>query len=147
MCSSLPTDLEEVQQCLFSDSLVTVSDTGRVLGEFCINIQRTIHNNQPCFLVHANSHGAIDNIPCGTSVTGESRLMHRKKKSTFALSFFLTMIMRCAANKQTSIPWQDMLPLVLKHWNRTITNMWRYLTTTFFVSAQYGTLTGVPSQI
>ncbi|XP_041933967.1 ciliogenesis-associated TTC17-interacting protein isoform X1 [Alosa sapidissima] len=63
-------ELEEVQRCLFVDSLVSVSDTGKELGEFCINIQKTVHNNQPCFLVHANSHGAIDNIPCGTSITG-----------------------------------------------------------------------------
>lgn len=82
MCSSLLTELEEVQRCLFADSLVTVSDTGRELGEFCISIQKTIHNNQPCFLVHANSHGAIDNIPCGTSITGESRLMWTKNKSS-----------------------------------------------------------------
>ncbi|XP_042562179.1 ciliogenesis-associated TTC17-interacting protein [Clupea harengus] len=63
-------ELEDVQRCLFADSLVTVSDTGRELGEFCISIQNTVHNNQPCFLVHANSHGAIDSIPCGTSITG-----------------------------------------------------------------------------
>lgn len=91
MCSFLPSELEEVQQCLFADSLVTVSDTGRELGEFCINIQKTIHNNQPCFLVHANSHGAIDNIPCGTSITGESRLL---------TVYFLWLVMTCAANKK-----------------------------------------------
>ena len=23
----------------------------------------------PCLMVHANSHGSIDNVPCGTSIT------------------------------------------------------------------------------
>ncbi|KAL2102772.1 hypothetical protein ACEWY4_001940 [Coilia grayii] len=63
-------ELDEVQQCLFPDSLVTVSDTGKELGELCISIQKTVHKSQLCFLIHANSHGAIDSIPCGTSITG-----------------------------------------------------------------------------
>ncbi|KAG5852456.1 ciliogenesis-associated TTC17-interacting protein [Anguilla anguilla] len=62
-------DLKELQQCLFADTLVTVSDTGRELGEFTITVQNATYDNQPCYHVHANSHGSIDNIPCGTSVT------------------------------------------------------------------------------
>ncbi|XP_062852915.1 ciliogenesis-associated TTC17-interacting protein isoform X1 [Trichomycterus rosablanca] len=60
---------KEVDQCLFVDSLETVSDTGRQLGEFCLSVQKASYNDEPCYLVHANSHGAIDNIPCGTSIT------------------------------------------------------------------------------
>uniref|UniRef100_W5L8H7 Ciliogenesis-associated TTC17-interacting protein n=1 Tax=Astyanax mexicanus TaxID=7994 RepID=W5L8H7_ASTMX len=59
----------EVDQCLFADSLVTISDSGRELGEFSVSIQKASYENEPCYMVHANSHGAIDNIPCGTSIT------------------------------------------------------------------------------
>ncbi|XP_050418130.2 ciliogenesis-associated TTC17-interacting protein [Patella vulgata] len=54
---------------MFDDKLVTISDTGKELGEFCVTIEPTKHCNQDCFLVHANSHGAIDGVPCGTSIT------------------------------------------------------------------------------
>ncbi|XP_026989455.2 ciliogenesis-associated TTC17-interacting protein isoform X1 [Tachysurus fulvidraco] len=60
---------KDVDQCLFVDSMVTVSDTGRELGEFCVSVQKASYNEEPCYLVHANSHGTIDNIPCGTSIT------------------------------------------------------------------------------
>ncbi|XP_006636372.2 ciliogenesis-associated TTC17-interacting protein [Lepisosteus oculatus] len=59
---------EELQQCLFADSLVTVSDTGRELGEFTVTVENAVYNNEMCYLIHANSHGSIDDIPCGTSV-------------------------------------------------------------------------------
>uniref|UniRef100_A0AAY4AJ28 Ciliogenesis-associated TTC17-interacting protein n=2 Tax=Denticeps clupeoides TaxID=299321 RepID=A0AAY4AJ28_9TELE len=58
----------ELQKCLFTDSLVAVSASGRELGEFCISVQKAGYNEEPCYLVHANSHGLIDGIPCGTSV-------------------------------------------------------------------------------
>ncbi|XP_036401868.1 ciliogenesis-associated TTC17-interacting protein [Megalops cyprinoides] len=61
--------VKELEQCLFADSLVTVSDTGRELGEFSITVQKVTYDNEPCYHVHANSHGTIDNIPCGTSIT------------------------------------------------------------------------------
>ncbi|KAM9482308.1 ciliogenesis-associated TTC17-interacting protein [Clarias gariepinus] len=60
---------KHVDQCLFVDSMVTVSETGKELGEFCVSVQKASYNDEPCYLVHANSHGAIDNIPCGTSIT------------------------------------------------------------------------------
>ncbi|KAG2459689.1 CATIP protein, partial [Polypterus senegalus] len=60
---------EELQLSLFADSLVTVSDTGRELGEFTITIQQGYYHDEECFLIHANSHGSIDDIPCGTSIT------------------------------------------------------------------------------
>lgn len=59
----------ELDQCLFVDSLVTVSDSGKELGEFCIGVQKDRYEDESCYMVHANSHGAIDNIPCGTSIT------------------------------------------------------------------------------
>jgi len=54
---------------MFEDHLVTTSDTGKELGEFKITIEPAKHKGQECFLVHANSHGAIDGVPCGTSIT------------------------------------------------------------------------------
>ncbi|XP_023695765.1 ciliogenesis-associated TTC17-interacting protein isoform X1 [Paramormyrops kingsleyae] len=58
----------ELDRCLFADSLITVSDTGRELGEFTITMQNAVYNNEQCYLLHANSHGSIDDIPCGTSI-------------------------------------------------------------------------------
>lgn len=46
-----------------------MSESGRELGEFTVSINRVKKNHQDCFLVHANSHGTIDGVPCGTSVT------------------------------------------------------------------------------
>lgn len=54
---------------MFEDHLVTTSDTGKELGEFKVTIEPVKHKGQECFLVHANSHGAIDGVPCGTSIT------------------------------------------------------------------------------
>ncbi|XP_076471459.1 ciliogenesis-associated TTC17-interacting protein-like [Babylonia areolata] len=54
---------------MFDDNLVTVSDTGKELGEFTVTIEPTKFRGQECFLIHANSHGAIDGVPCGTSIT------------------------------------------------------------------------------
>lgn len=54
---------------MFEDHLATVSDTGRELGEFAVSIEPTKHKGVECFLIHANSHGAIDGVPCGTSIT------------------------------------------------------------------------------
>ncbi|KAL5006484.1 hypothetical protein ScPMuIL_015290 [Solemya velum] len=54
---------------LFNDDLVTVSDTGKELGEFSVSVEPTKHRGYECFLIHANSHGSIDNVPCGTSIT------------------------------------------------------------------------------
>lgn len=60
---------EDLVDLLYTDSLVTTSDTGKELGEFTVSIELTRHSGQECLLIHANSHGAIDNVPMGTSVT------------------------------------------------------------------------------
>ncbi|MFT7818103.1 ciliogenesis-associated TTC17-interacting protein [Arapaima gigas] len=59
----------DLQRCVFADSLVTLSDSGGELGEFTVTVQTSSHEHEPCFVVHANSHGFIDDIPCGTSIT------------------------------------------------------------------------------
>ena len=60
---------DDYKYLMFEDHLATVSDTGKELGEFSVSIEPTKHKGQECFLVHANSHGAIDGVPCGTSIT------------------------------------------------------------------------------
>ncbi|MEQ2297297.1 hypothetical protein AMECASPLE_033393 [Ameca splendens] len=60
---------EELQRCVFPESLVAMSDGGRVLGEFSVSVEFTRRVLQPCLLLHAQSHGAIDGSPCGTTVT------------------------------------------------------------------------------
>ncbi|CAN9503255.1 unnamed protein product [Ophioblennius macclurei] len=60
---------EELQRCVFSDSLVAVSEGGRSLGNFDVVVEFTRKAEQPCLLVHGQSHGAIDDCPCGTTVT------------------------------------------------------------------------------
>lgn len=54
---------------LFSDSLVTTSQTGREIGEMTVTVENTTWRGEPCYLVHANSHGSVDQVPIGTSVT------------------------------------------------------------------------------
>uniref|UniRef100_A0A3B4Z132 Ciliogenesis-associated TTC17-interacting protein n=1 Tax=Stegastes partitus TaxID=144197 RepID=A0A3B4Z132_9TELE len=59
----------ELQKCLFADSLVTVSEGGRDLGKFSVRVEFGRRVQQLCLLLHAQSHGAIDDSPCGTTVT------------------------------------------------------------------------------
>ncbi|XP_043097684.1 ciliogenesis-associated TTC17-interacting protein [Puntigrus tetrazona] len=63
--SIAPGDLD---QCLFADSLVTVSDSGRELGDFSVSVTKASYNHELCYLLHANSHGTVDDVPCGTSI-------------------------------------------------------------------------------
>ncbi|XP_074659702.1 ciliogenesis-associated TTC17-interacting protein-like [Tubulanus polymorphus] len=61
---------EDFKYLAFGDSLVTTSDTGKEVGEFGVSIELTTHSSGvDCFLIHANSHGVVDNVPCGTSIT------------------------------------------------------------------------------
>ncbi|XP_005804656.1 ciliogenesis-associated TTC17-interacting protein [Xiphophorus maculatus] len=60
---------EELQKCVFSESLLVMSDCGGVLGEFSMSVELTHRALEPCVILHARSHGAIDGSPCGTSVT------------------------------------------------------------------------------
>ncbi|XP_076872033.1 ciliogenesis-associated TTC17-interacting protein [Brachyhypopomus gauderio] len=65
----------DVDRCLFVDSLVITSDTERELGEFCVNVQTGSYNEAPCYVVQANSHGTVDGVPCGTSISAYLSLM------------------------------------------------------------------------
>ncbi|XP_034744710.1 ciliogenesis-associated TTC17-interacting protein isoform X2 [Etheostoma cragini] len=59
----------ELLKCVFPDSLVTLSEGGRVLGQFSVTVEFARRVQQPCMLLHAQSQGAIDDSPCGTTVT------------------------------------------------------------------------------
>lgn len=61
-------ETHDFERVLFDDNLITCSDTGKVLGEYEVSISPAVNQGRECFLLHANSHGAIDNIPCGTSI-------------------------------------------------------------------------------
>lgn len=63
----------ELPKCVFADSLVTVSEGGRDLGKFIMTVEFARRAQQPCMLLHAQSQGAIDDSPCGTTVTGEGQ--------------------------------------------------------------------------
>ncbi|MEE6488839.1 hypothetical protein FKM82_015404 [Ascaphus truei] len=65
--------LEELQLCMFTESLLTISDSGKELGSFTVSVQPGHYEiegfaQDKCFLVHATSQGTIDDTPCGTSV-------------------------------------------------------------------------------
>lgn len=63
----------ELQRCVFADSLVTVSEGGRALGNFTFTVEFARKDQQPCMLLHAQSQGTIDQCPCGTTVTGKGK--------------------------------------------------------------------------
>uniref|UniRef100_A0A3P9MZ36 Ciliogenesis-associated TTC17-interacting protein n=2 Tax=Poecilia reticulata TaxID=8081 RepID=A0A3P9MZ36_POERE len=48
---------------------MVMSDSGGVLGEFSVSVEFTHRALEPCLILHARSHGAIDGSPCGTTVT------------------------------------------------------------------------------
>ncbi|KAJ0041675.1 hypothetical protein NL108_008521, partial [Boleophthalmus pectinirostris] len=56
-------------RCVFTDYLVSLSESGRNLGKFTVCVELACKAQQPCMLVHAQSQGAIEESPCGTTVT------------------------------------------------------------------------------
>uniref|UniRef100_A0A1A7WN50 Ciliogenesis-associated TTC17-interacting protein n=2 Tax=Iconisemion striatum TaxID=60296 RepID=A0A1A7WN50_9TELE len=59
----------ELQRCMFSESLVVMSESSRDLGTFSVAVEFSHRAQQPCMLLHAQSQGVIDGSPCGTTVT------------------------------------------------------------------------------
>ncbi|XP_068197230.1 ciliogenesis-associated TTC17-interacting protein [Antennarius striatus] len=59
----------ELQRCVFSESLVTVSEAGRHLGRFRVSVELAHLAGRACVMLRAQSEGAIDDAPCGTTVT------------------------------------------------------------------------------
>ena len=58
----------EVKSILFTDSLVTVSETGKIVGSFNVIITPARCQGTDCFKVEAMSQGIIDGVPCGTGI-------------------------------------------------------------------------------
>uniref|UniRef100_A0A3B3THQ7 Ciliogenesis-associated TTC17-interacting protein n=1 Tax=Poecilia latipinna TaxID=48699 RepID=A0A3B3THQ7_9TELE len=48
---------------------MVMSESGGILGEFSVSVEFTHRALEPCVILHARSHGAIDGSPCGTTVT------------------------------------------------------------------------------
>ncbi|XP_076018387.1 ciliogenesis-associated TTC17-interacting protein [Genypterus blacodes] len=69
LCFMASIEPTELQKCVLSDSLVTMSEGGRDLGEFTMTVEFTRRFQLPCILLRAHSQGAIDDCPCGTAVT------------------------------------------------------------------------------
>ncbi|XP_074545057.1 ciliogenesis-associated TTC17-interacting protein isoform X1 [Halichoeres trimaculatus] len=63
------TEPAELQKCVFADSLLTLSEGGKDLGKFNVTVEFASRGQQPCMLLHAQSQGAIDGSPCGTTVS------------------------------------------------------------------------------
>nr|XP_056717480.1 ciliogenesis-associated TTC17-interacting protein [Euleptes europaea] len=66
---------EEIQPCLFEESLVAISDNGQTIGMFSISVKWSHYSldewcEENCYLVRARSQGTVDSIPCTTSITG-----------------------------------------------------------------------------
>ncbi|XP_068103209.1 ciliogenesis-associated TTC17-interacting protein [Hyperolius riggenbachi] len=63
----------DLSLCLFAESLQTVSESGTEVGTFTVSVQPAYYQQEgeeeeKCFLVHASSHGTVDDVPCGTSI-------------------------------------------------------------------------------
>jgi len=46
-----------------------------------VTVENATWRGQPCYLVHANSHGSVDQVPIGTSVTGMQSILIKKLKT------------------------------------------------------------------
>ena len=41
-----------------------------------VTVENATWRGEPCYLVHANSHGSVDQVPIGTSVTGMHSILY-----------------------------------------------------------------------
>jgi len=62
-------NFQSLSNSVFTDRLATVSESGKEIGELTVSVEETVRGGEICYLVHAQSHGLVDNIPCGTSIT------------------------------------------------------------------------------
>ncbi|XP_077176780.1 ciliogenesis-associated TTC17-interacting protein [Paroedura picta] len=66
---------DEIQPCLFDESLVAISENGQTVGTFSISVKSSHYLlderfEMDCYVVHARCKGTVDNMPCTTSITG-----------------------------------------------------------------------------
>ena len=63
-------DENDLRHLLFEDILpIVTSDTGKVVGEYQLQVSLGGGKRHPMLTVKANSVGSIDSVPCGTSIT------------------------------------------------------------------------------
>ncbi|XP_074047476.1 ciliogenesis-associated TTC17-interacting protein isoform X1 [Macrotis lagotis] len=66
---------EEVELLYFSETLNMISENSQILGEYSLDIKQAYYqgldgNITLSVLVHATSRGQLEEIPCGTSISG-----------------------------------------------------------------------------
>jgi len=62
-------DFKALGRTVFTDHLATVSEAGKNIGELTVSVSETVRGDEICYYVHAQSHGVLDGVPMGTSVT------------------------------------------------------------------------------
>lgn len=62
-------DFKSIGKTVFTDHLATVSEAGKNIGELTVSVSETTRGGEICYYVHAQSHGVVDDVPMGTSVT------------------------------------------------------------------------------
>lgn len=63
-------DENDLRHLLFEDILpIVTADTGKVVGEYKLQVSLGGGKRHPMLTVKANSVGSIDSVPCGTSIT------------------------------------------------------------------------------
>ncbi|KAL3831442.1 hypothetical protein ACJMK2_023193 [Sinanodonta woodiana] len=95
---------EDLKYLMFDDSLVTTSDTGKELGEFTVSMETVNYRGKDCVLVHANSHGAIDGVPCGTSITA---YIGKNMRTVEQQHHEYVKLENCPLDRKTFIVYQD----------------------------------------
>ncbi|XP_068931199.1 ciliogenesis-associated TTC17-interacting protein [Petaurus breviceps papuanus] len=66
---------EEIQLLYFSETLSMLSESNQILGEYSLDVKQAYYCNSEgdlilSVLVHATSRGQLEEIPCGTSISG-----------------------------------------------------------------------------
>ncbi|XP_036609292.1 ciliogenesis-associated TTC17-interacting protein [Trichosurus vulpecula] len=66
---------EEIELLYFSETLNMMSEANQILGEYSLDIKQAYYYNADgditlSVLVHATSRGQLEDIPCGTSISG-----------------------------------------------------------------------------
>ncbi|XP_020858362.1 ciliogenesis-associated TTC17-interacting protein [Phascolarctos cinereus] len=66
---------EEIPLLYFSETLNMISETNQILGEYSLDIKQAYYyssdgDTKRSVLVHATSRGQLEEIPCGTSISG-----------------------------------------------------------------------------
>lgn len=64
---------DDINACLFKDVLVNISEDGKTLGEYVVNIERVTLSGEQLLLIHASSNGKVEDNPTGSTITAYVR--------------------------------------------------------------------------